>query len=174
MPMRQMRCGGVPVMSRPSSSTWPRSGRKCPVIRLKKVDFPAPFGPMTAVICCVSTRRLTESTATKPAKVLVRPRMSSMAPAPAPQPLVSRHQPANDAAGEREEQHQQDDAEDEGPILRVGGDLLVEPDQREGANRRSPEIIDAAEDRHDQHFGRFRPEDVIGEGAAVEDPVECA
>jgi hypothetical protein len=38
------------VMSYPSSSTWPESGRICPVIWLKRVDFPAPFGPMTAAI----------------------------------------------------------------------------------------------------------------------------
>ena len=42
--MRQIWCGGTPVMSRPSSSTWPAVGCRWPVIRLNSVDLPAPFG----------------------------------------------------------------------------------------------------------------------------------
>jgi len=59
-------------MSRPASSTRPPSGMMWPVIRLKKVVLPAPFGPITAAICCVSTVRLTPPTATKPANALRR------------------------------------------------------------------------------------------------------
>ena len=51
IPMRQMRCGAALVMSRPASHTRPASGRRCPVMMLNRVDFPAPLGPMTAAIC---------------------------------------------------------------------------------------------------------------------------
>jgi len=50
IPMPQMRGGGAPVISRPSSNTRPPSGMMWPVIRLNRVDLPAPFGPITAAI----------------------------------------------------------------------------------------------------------------------------
>ena len=37
-------------MSR-SRKIFPRVGCKCPVMRLKMVDFPAPLGPMIQAIC---------------------------------------------------------------------------------------------------------------------------
>src|SRR5579863_7852288 len=175
MPMRQMRCGGCPVMSRPSSRTRPPSAGRCPVIRLKKVDFPAPFGPMTAAIWRVSTVRLTSLTATKPAKLLLRERTSSIARRQImPQAAEAGDKPADDAAGECEQQHQQDHAEDERPILRVVGDLLVEPDEGQRPDRRAPEKFDAAEDRHDDDLGGFRPEHIVGEDAAAENAVQRA
>src|SRR5579863_595286 len=162
-------------MSRPSSMTCPPSGRRCPVIRLKKVDLPAPLGPITATICRVSTVRLTPATATKPAKDLLRLRISSTAwRKPMTELAISGDESAHDAAGEGIEQYQQDRAEDERPIFGIVGDLLVEPHQREGANRRAPEIVHAAEDGHDHDLGGFRPEDVVGENAAIEDTVERA
>ncbi len=42
--------GGIPVMSSPLKSTFPESGFSIPVMRLKSVVFPAPFGPITATI----------------------------------------------------------------------------------------------------------------------------
>src|SRR5690242_8923215 len=108
-------------MSRPLSSTRPLSGRRWPVIRLNSVDLPAPFGPMTAAIWRASTVRLTSETARKPAKDLLRPTISSTAAALQPGPQL--RDPANDAAGQGEQQHQQDHAEHERPVLRVIGDL---------------------------------------------------
>src|SRR5262249_41673937 len=124
--MRTILWGAAPVMSRPSRRTLPLSGRKCPVIRLNSVDLPAPFGP-------VSTVRSTSETARNPEKDLPSPRSSSTAGSPqAPPQGVDA---AQDAAREAEQQHQQDHAEEEGPILRVVGDFLVEPDDRESADR---------------------------------------
>ena len=88
MPMRQMRCGGAPVMSRPSSRTVPLSGCRWPVIRLNSVDLPAPFGPITAAICRVSTVRLTSETARNPPKDLLSPLISSTAPTSQPDPQL--------------------------------------------------------------------------------------
>ena len=138
--------------------------------------LPAPLGPITAAIWRVSTVRLTSLTATKAGEGFAqaaRPQASARDQPPAPTG-ESGDDPADDAAGKDEQQHQQDRAEHERPILGVVGDLLVEPDQRRGADRRSPEIAHAAEDRHDHDLGRFRPEHIIGEDAAAEDAVERA
>src|SRR5262249_39550842 len=42
------------------------------------------------------------------------------------------------------------------------------------AKRRPPEVVNAAENRHDQYFGGFGPVAEIGEDAAVEDPEQAA
>ena len=70
MPMPQILCGATPVMSRSSSNTSPLSGCRCPVMRLKRVDLPAPLGPITAVMRFFSTLRLTSLVATKPENAL--------------------------------------------------------------------------------------------------------
>src|SRR6185312_13787219 len=169
-PMRTIRCGAAPVMSRPSSLTVPVSGCRCPVMRLNSVDLPAPFGPMTAAICRVSTDRLTSDTARKPPKDLLTPAISSTRPTSHPRP--ERVDAADNPPGKHEQQDQEDRAQHERPILRVVGDFLVEPNQGQRADRRSPEEIHAAEDRHDHDLGRFGPEDKVGEDAAAENPVQ--
>src|SRR6185312_12397950 len=126
-----MRCGAAPVMLRPSSVTVPVSGCRWPVMRLNSVDFPAPFGPITAAICCVATLMLTSETARNPPNDLDRPETSSTAqpPHPAPQQLDA----AEDAAGEAEQQNQQDRAEHERPVFGIGGDLRAQQNQHRGA-----------------------------------------
>src|SRR3954462_9959035 len=104
--MRQASCGCTPVISRPSSSTWPLSGRRWPVIRLNRVDLPAPLGPITAAICRVSTVSETSETATKPEKDFVSPAISSMSLLP--QARQRGVEGAQDAAGKHEQQHDQD------------------------------------------------------------------
>src|SRR5581483_1488874 len=180
IPIRQMRCGAAPVMSRPLSSTRPASGDRWPVMRLKRVDLPAPLGPMTAAISPRATERLTPSTAVKPSKVLRTPSTSSIALSrigggsgiglrTCTQALDGTDQGAGDAAGEDEEQDDQHHAHREGPILGVGGDLLVEHDEGGSPDGRPPECAHAAEDGHDQRLGRLGPVAEVGEHAAVED-----
>src|ERR1700734_4261781 len=48
MPSQTRRAGNSPLMSWPSKRMRPDVGLKNPVIRLKKVVLPAPFGPMMA------------------------------------------------------------------------------------------------------------------------------
>lgn len=55
-------------MSSPLKRTFPSSGFNTPVIRLKRVVFPAPFGPMTATTSPSFTDRLASLTALKPPK----------------------------------------------------------------------------------------------------------
>ncbi len=48
----------MPVTSSPAKTTSPALGLSTLVIRLKTVDLPAPFGPMTARISPGSTRQV--------------------------------------------------------------------------------------------------------------------
>src|SRR5215471_15238949 len=63
----------MPVISRPSNMIWPEVGGISQVSILKKVDFPAPFGPMIPR----SSPRLTEKSmlllATRPPYRFVNP-----------------------------------------------------------------------------------------------------
>src|SRR5580704_8062447 len=158
-------------MSRPSTNTRPAVGCRCPLMRLNSVDLPAPFGPMTAAISPSATARSTSDTARQPPNDLERPRTSSICgPLPlAADPGDASRQSPDDPAGEGEQQHEQDRAKHERPVLGVGRSLLVEQDERGRADDRSPEVSDAAEDGHDHHLGGFRPVDIVGEDAAVED-----
>jgi len=70
--------GARPVMSRPSSRTAPRLGRRMPATTLRSVDLPAPFGPMMPTISPRSTERSTPL------------RISSAAVYPATMPPASR------------------------------------------------------------------------------------
>src|ERR1041384_1314362 len=66
MPRWQMRGAERPVTLSPANRTVPWLGSKIPVIRLNRVDFPAPFGPMTARTSPSATRIDTWSTARSP------------------------------------------------------------------------------------------------------------
>src|ERR1700720_3534779 len=68
MPRRQSRGTGSPVTVSPAKRTLPWLGFNVPVIRLNKVDLPAPLGPMTARTSPSATRIVTRSTATMPPK----------------------------------------------------------------------------------------------------------
>src|SRR5499425_3375891 len=143
MPRRQISCGAMPVTSRSLKRTLPASGRRCPVIRLKTVVLPAPLGPMMALIEPRGTLKLTPPTAWKPAKLLRRPWTSSTGDSGAAAPQEESHR-ARDAPREHEEEHDQDGTQDEGPVLGVGHDLLIEPDQRGRSQGGTPEGAHAA------------------------------
>ncbi len=77
MPAWQRRCASSRVMSRPSSSTSPPSAARLPAIRLNKVDFPAPFGPMMPTASPAATLKSMPSAALSEPKDLERRRVSS-------------------------------------------------------------------------------------------------
>src|SRR6267143_1674024 len=60
--------GGSPAMSSPLKMIRPLVGRSTPVRQLKKVDLPAPLGPMIPRICPTGTLRDTLVSATNPPK----------------------------------------------------------------------------------------------------------
>src|SRR5215471_11666437 len=171
MPSRQRSWGAMPVTSCPRKRTRPASGRRWPVMRLNSVVLPAPFGPMIALMEPAGTVKLTPPTAMKPSKLFLTSRTSSMATAPG-EAARQAEGGAGQAPGKREQQHDQDAAEDQRPVLGVGHDLLVEPDQDERADRGAGERAHAAEQRHDQHLGRLGPVREVREHAAVEDAEE--
>src|SRR2546422_10900342 len=64
---------GSPAMSSPLNTIRPLVGRSTPVRQLKKVDFPAPLGPMIARISPAGTPRDTLLRAASPPKRTVSP-----------------------------------------------------------------------------------------------------
>src|SRR5712691_9508252 len=63
---REITCGGSPAMSSPWNTIWPLVGRSTPVTQLKRVDLPAPFGPMIPRIWPGGTATETWSRAVNP------------------------------------------------------------------------------------------------------------
>src|SRR3954447_21560159 len=63
-------------MSWPSDETLPKVASRSPVRQLKKVDFPAPFGPIRPRMSPCSSVTLAASTALKLPKALVMSRAS--------------------------------------------------------------------------------------------------
>src|SRR4029453_551439 len=173
MPSRQRSWGAMPVTSRSLKRTLPASGRRWPVMRLNSVVLPAPLGPMMALIDPRGTLKLTPPTARKPSKLLRSPVTSSTRRPPA-HPLAEGHEGARDASGEDEEEHHQDGAEDERPVLGVGDDLLVEPDEDGRPEGGAEERAHAPKERHDQDLGGLGPVGEVGEDAAIEDTEEAA
>ena len=76
-PSRARLVGLSLVMSRPSRTTRPEFGGSRPVMTLKSVVLPAPFGPMSPVTQPGSVSRLTVSSATLPPNRTVTSRTSS-------------------------------------------------------------------------------------------------
>src|ERR1700722_8428633 len=65
MPARACTSGGAWVMSLPSKTMRPVVGWVSPARQLKKVDLPAPFGPISPMISPCSTARSAPATARK-------------------------------------------------------------------------------------------------------------
>src|SRR6266498_738300 len=163
----------MPVTSRSLKRTLPASGWRWPVMRLKRVVFPAPLGPMMALMDPRGTVKLTPLTAWKPPKLLRSP-VTSSTRRPSPHPLPEGHERPRDAPGEDEEEHHEDGAENERPVLGVGDDLLVEPDQHGRPEGGAEERAHAAEEGHDQDLRGFGPVGEVREHAAVEDAEEAS
>src|SRR5882724_8146962 len=68
--------GGARVTSSPRKRTRPEVARSSPDSKLRRVDLPAPFGPMMACTVPRSTRRVTPSTAASAPKRRVSPSVS--------------------------------------------------------------------------------------------------
>src|SRR4029453_3491252 len=83
-----MRLGGRPAMSSPLNRMRPEVGRMTPVRQLKKVLFPAPFGPMMARISPFATSKLTRLSAVSPPKRTVRSSVRSTGVPAAPRPAL--------------------------------------------------------------------------------------
>src|SRR5499427_2896597 len=69
--LRETRCGGRPAISSPLNTIRPLVGRRTPVRQLKKVDLPAPLGPMIPRISPAGTASDTLVSAASPPKRIV-------------------------------------------------------------------------------------------------------
>src|SRR6266852_7886248 len=142
-------------------------------MRLKSVVLPAPLGPMMALTEPRGTEKLTPPTAWKPSKLLRSSRTSSTG-RPSGEATPETKGGARDPAGKDEEEHDEDGAENEGPVLRVRDDLLVEPEEHEGSEGRAEEGAHAPQEGHDQHLGGLGPVGEIGEDPSIENAEEPA
>src|SRR5262245_19723673 len=66
--LRETACGGSPAMSSPLNRIRPLVGRSTPVRQLKRVDLPAPLGPMIPRISPLGTAIDTLVSAASPPK----------------------------------------------------------------------------------------------------------
>src|SRR5918999_3261025 len=89
----------------PRNRISPRSGRWKPEITLKRVVFPAPFGPISAVIEFGATSRAAPSSAATPPKCFTTPSTSRIGP------LLKDHLLALAEDALRAERHQSDEDE---------------------------------------------------------------
>src|SRR5262249_8925754 len=156
-------------MSRPSNSTWPEVAARSPVRQLKKVDLPAPFGPIRPRISPCSSVTEAPSTARKLPKALVISRASrSMAGsrgrrsrrfarlgAALEDAVSERQQPAGLEAGD---QHDDRTVNHEGepralPAELAIGDFFQRHEDRR-AHQRTEYKTGAAERSHDQYLHR--------------------
>src|SRR6478735_12210019 len=154
-------------MSWPSNSTLPEVETRSPVRQLKKVDLPAPFGPIKPRMSPGSSVTLAASTALKLPKALVTSRASrSMAGSLRGRGrLASVQQPVdqgqNAARLEPGDDHDDGAIDDEGEARALAaqeivGDFLQRHQDRR-AHQRPEHQRGAAQRRHDQHF--YRNED---------------
>src|SRR3984893_6389902 len=161
-PKAQMSCGLRPTISRPKASTEPWSGRWKPVMRWKLVVLPAPFGPIRASVSFSFTVKLTSCTARRPPNRLLRPRITSASAMAVPLrprrftadialPGLAHH---SHQPGRPPEDHGHQDQAVHGQLH--AADRTAEPAlqqrrrrlQKDGADHRTPQRADPADDRH--------------------------
>src|SRR6185437_14865179 len=157
------------VMSWPSKNTLPEVDCRSPVRQLKKVDFPAPFGPIRPRMSPSSRVTDAASTALKLPNALVRTcasrSMGSSRCGGNVRRLVTfRRQPLDereDAAGlEARDQHDDGAVDDEGETRAIAAEQIVgdflQRHQDRGADQRTEQQACAAQRRHDQHLHGYQ------------------
>src|SRR5205814_1318444 len=117
MPSRERRSGGARVTSSPRKRTRPEVVLSSPERRLRKVDLPAPFGPMMAWTAPASMRKEIPATAASAPKRRVSASVSSNAS------TTGSPQQAREPAGKREDGGDGDGADERVPVR---GPLLSE------------------------------------------------
>src|SRR6267378_8056835 len=110
------------------------------------VVLPAPFGPMIACVSPCTTSRSTPSVACKPPNLFASPRIARSGSATAPSGV--RHEPEQPALGE---EHDEDEErpQDDLPVGGEGREDVLQEQEDDGADHRTEERSDAAEDHHE-------------------------
>src|SRR5215472_34292 len=162
MPSRACVAADASVTSMPAKRMRPALGTRSPATQLKKVDFPAPLGPMRPTISPSATVRSASATAVKPAKRLVTfSALSSMAwrwrasGARCGQSVPELEKTARLEAGDEHDDAAVDDESEAGAAAAkpgVGRGLQRHEDDR--AEERAEERSSAAQRCDDDHLHR--------------------
>src|SRR5258708_16481726 len=162
---RCARASGVSlVMSWPPNSTLPEVETRSPVRQLKKVDLPAPFGPIRPRISPCSSVTLAASTALKLPQAFVTSRASRGIACSRgdvwlwrlplrPQPVDQRQNAARLEARDQDDNGAIEHEGEPGALAaeQIVGDLFQRHQDRR-TDQRSEQQAGAAERRHDQNF----------------------
>src|SRR3954454_20056757 len=165
---RRARASGVrSVMSWPSNKTLPEVASRSPVRQLKKVDFPAPLGPIRPRISPCSSVTLAASTALKLPKAFVTSRASRSMGGSLRQGFLRRlaafcnlpvDQRQNAAGLEARDQHDDGAVDHEGQAGAFAAEVFVgnflQRHKDRSAHQWSEQQTRAAQRRHDQDFHR--------------------
>src|SRR5436309_2433228 len=155
MPSRERRSGGARVTSSPRKRTRPEVVLSSPERRLRKVDLPAPFGPMMAWTAPASMRKEIPATAASAPKRRVSASVSSNAS------TTGSPQQAREPAGKREDGGDGDGADERVPVR---GPLLSEV--LEHGEEDQPGLPPAEDGRIDESVqGRVEDAGEAGEGS---------
>src|SRR4029077_5390547 len=150
--------GEARVTSLPSNTMRPVVGGMSPAIQLKKVDLPAPFGPIRPMISPSATMRSAPRTAKKPPNAFeIFSALSSMrTPGQAGRDSVP--QLVHAARLESGQQHDhaaiENVGESRGPAAEEGVGGSLQRHENEGADQRSKERAGPAERGNDHHLYR--------------------
>src|SRR5579864_1652311 len=143
------------VTSVPSKTMRPLVGARSPAMQLKKVDLPAPLGPIRPTISPASTESDASASATKPPNAFETSCVSSSMHHPRGKPSPELQQTAG---LEAREDHDDAAVEDEGEPAAaaaepgIGGALQGNENDR--ADQRAVERAGAAERGDDDHLNR--------------------
>src|SRR5919197_5928936 len=137
IPFCATRCKGRPVISSPAKMIRPEVGFSTLVMRLKSVDLPAPFGPMTARISPGSTERSTSSRARSAPKYRERPAHSRSGTwcllrglkRDGGRAVEATHDDAPDALRRQHDEADEDGSEDQGPEIGEARQLVLEEEE---------------------------------------------
>src|SRR3954471_899839 len=152
-PSRARSSGGFFETSRPAKETVPEVSGRAPVRQLKKVDLPAPLGPIRPRMSPSSTDTEASSTALKAPNALVTLRASiSTAHLAA---VEQRQQAARQEAGDDHDDRAVDDEGEAGaPAAEQAVRQLLERHQDQRADQRAEKLAGAAERCHHHHLDR--------------------
>src|ERR1700722_13671008 len=158
IPARAWSSGEAWVTSSPLKTMRPVVGAVSPARQLKKVDFPAPFGPIRPTISPSSTNRLAPATAwNAPNALETLVASSSMSAPPA---LRHNAMPQVDHAARFKTGDDDDDAaiENVGEARAAAAEQRIgrrlQRDQNQRTDQRTEQGTGAAERRHDDHLHR--------------------
>src|SRR6185312_676261 len=162
MPSRAWAAAEALVTSIPSKTMRPSLGRRSPAMQLKKVDLPAPLGPMRPTISPLSTWRSAPATALKlPNALATFSALSSMTASPTPAEarrdalMPQLQKPARLEAGDQHDDAAIDDiSEARAAATEPGVGRGLQRDEDHGAEQRAEQRAGAAQRRGDDELHR--------------------